>query len=172
MDPRHQEALIQRLIANPHDQAAISEAHAAGQQDPEGYGKLLERVGLGTPEPALASHWLNEAANVWMTTFNDAARAVEALLLAVDRDPAGETAYSRLQELYRGSTDSEQATLLLERRAYAFAKNCGEDPSLLPQAITFLKEVARRTEKSDPKRSRAALAKALLLEGSVGAGAK
>lgn len=166
MDPRHQEALIQRLIANPHDQAAISEAHAAGQQDPEGYGKLLERVGLGTPEPALASHWLNEAANVWMTTFNDAARAVEALLLAVDRDPAGETAYSRLQELYRGSTDSEQATLLLERRAYAFAKNCGEDPSLLPQAITFLKEVARRTEKSDPKRSRAALAKALLLEGS------
>lgn len=164
MDPRHQEALIQRLISNPHDQAAIAEAHAAGQQDPEGYGKLLERVGLGTPEPALASHWLNEAANVWMTTFNDAPRAVEALLHALDRDPGGETAYSRLQELYRTSTEPEQATVLLERRAYAYVGQVGQDPSLVPAAVACLKEVARRTEKSDPKRSRAALGKALSLE--------
>lgn len=164
MDPRHQEALIQRLISNPHDQAAIAEAHAAGQQDPEGYGKLLERVGLGTPEPALASHWLNEAANVWMTTFNDAPRAVEALLQALDRDPSGETAYSRLQELYRASTDPEQATVLLERRAYAYVVHAAQDPSLVPAAVACLKEVGRRTEKSDPKRSRAALGKALALE--------
>jgi tetratricopeptide (TPR) repeat protein len=166
MDPRHQDALVQRLISNPHDQAAIAEAHAAGQQDPEAYGKLLERVGLGTPEPALASHWLNEAANVWMTTFNDPTRAVEALLQAVDRDPAGETAYSRLQELYRTSTDSEQATTLLERRAYAYATRAAEDPSLTAPAVTALKEVARRTEKSDPKRSRAALSRALGLDPS------
>lgn len=164
MDPRHQEALVQRLISNPHDQAAIAEAHSAGQQDPEAYGKLLERVGLGTPEPALASHWLNEAANVWMTTFNDAGRAVEALLQALDRDPGGETAYSRLQELYRASTDADQATLLLERRAYAFANQVTQDPSLVPSAVAALKDVARRTEKADPKRSRAALGKALALE--------
>jgi hypothetical protein len=59
MDPRYQEALVQRLIGNPHDQAAIAEAHASGQTDPEGYARLLEKVGLGTPEPSLAAHWLN-----------------------------------------------------------------------------------------------------------------
>lgn len=124
----------------------------------------MERVGLGTPEPALASHWLNEAANVWMTTFNDAGRAVEALLQALDRDPGGETAYSRLQELYRASTDAEQATLLLERRAHAYANQAVQDPSLVPAAVAALKDIARRTEKSDPKRSRAALGKALALD--------
>lgn len=126
----------------------------------------MERVGLGTPEPALASHWLNEAANVWMTTFNDAGRAVEALLQALDRDPGGETAYSRLQELYRASTDADQAMLLVERRAHAYASQVAQDPSLLPAAVAALKDVARRTEKSDPKRSRAALGKALALEPS------
>lgn len=163
MDPRHQEALIQRLIANPHDQAAIAEAHAAGQQDPESYGRLLERVGQGTSEPALAGHWLNEAANVWMTTFNDVGRAVESLLQAVDRDPAGENAYNRLQELYRASADPEQATTLLERRAYAYATHAAQDAALVPAAVAALREVARRTEKSDPKRARAAEGRALAL---------
>ena len=89
MDPREMDALVQRLVQNAHDQDAIMQAHRAGQQDPRGYATLLEKVGTATVDPALASHWLTEAANVWVLSLNDAHRAARALMIAIDRDQIG-----------------------------------------------------------------------------------
>ena len=80
MDPREIDALVQRLVQDPHDQDAILHAHSAGQQDPRAYAMLLEKVGTATVDPALASHWLTEAANVWVLSLNDAHRAARALM--------------------------------------------------------------------------------------------
>ena len=81
------EALVQRLVQNPHDQDAITQAHAAGQRDPKSYAMLLEKVGTATADPAFAAHWLTEAANVWSVTLGDAHRAARALMIAIDRAP-------------------------------------------------------------------------------------
>ncbi len=59
------EALVQRLVHNPHDQEAIRYAHHAGQSDPRSYAMLLEKVGTATQDPTFACHWLTEAAQVW-----------------------------------------------------------------------------------------------------------
>ena len=42
MDPREIEMLIQRLVANPHDEEALAYAHRAGMNDPRSYAMLLE----------------------------------------------------------------------------------------------------------------------------------
>lgn len=166
MDPSQQDALVKRLIANPHDQSAIAEAHTAGQQNPEAYARLLERVGQGTAEPALASHWLCEAANVWQTTFGDVARTAEALLQAVDRQPTADQAYARLEELYRTATDETSLTALMERRAHAFEKHSERDASLRPRAVALFREVAQRLEQREPARSRSVLRHVVELEPS------
>ena len=101
MDPRETEALVQRLVQNPHDQDAITQAHHAGQSDPKAYALLLEKVGTATSDPAFACHWLTESANVWTTTLGDAHRAARALMIAIDRDPTQPTPAERLAELYR-----------------------------------------------------------------------
>ena len=106
MDPSEMDSLVRRLVQNPHDQEAITRAHHAGQSDPRAYATVLEKVGTSTTDPALSSHWLTEAANVWITTLNDHHRAAKALLLAVDRDPAQATAVERLTELYNATQDS------------------------------------------------------------------
>src|SRR5690606_175327 len=145
---------------------AIAEAHTAGQQNPEAYARLLERVGQGTAEPALASHWLCEAANVWQTTFGDVARTAEALLQAVDRQPTADQAYARLEELYRTATDEASLTALMERRAHAFEKHSERDASLRPRAVALFREVAQRLEQREPARSRSVLRHVVDLEPS------
>src|SRR5215510_8152770 len=54
MDPREMETLIQRLVANPHDEEALAYAHRAGTVDPRAYAILLEKVGQATTDPAHA----------------------------------------------------------------------------------------------------------------------
>jgi len=62
---------------------------APGSKDPRSYAHaFLEKGGHGErPIPQLASHWLTEAANVWILSLNDAHRAARALMIAIDRDP-------------------------------------------------------------------------------------
>ena len=67
MDPAQIETLVRRLVANPHDEAALTEAHQAGTRDPQAYAGLLERVGTATTDPMFAAHWFSEAANVWVS---------------------------------------------------------------------------------------------------------
>ncbi|MBN2191463.1 MAG: hypothetical protein JW751_01500, partial [Polyangiaceae bacterium] len=121
MDLRDMEALVQRLVQNPHDQEAIAYAHHAGQSDPKWYAMLLERVGTATSDPAFASYWLTQAADVWTTTLGDAHRAARALMIAIDRDPAQPAAADKLEELYREKGDTKALVALLERRAKALA---------------------------------------------------
>jgi hypothetical protein len=113
------ETLVQRLVQNPHDQDTITFAHQAGQSDPKSYAMLLEKVGTATSDPAVACHWLTEAANVWSTTLGDAHRAARALMIAIDRDPTQATPADRLAELYREKGDTKALVALLERRAKA-----------------------------------------------------
>src|SRR5208282_2747794 len=84
MDPGEIDALVKRLVANPHDEESLAYAHRAGTTDPKAYAFLLEKVGTETPDPVYASHWLSEAANVWSTTLGDAHRAARVLMMAVD----------------------------------------------------------------------------------------
>ena len=137
------DALVQRLVQNPHDQDAILHAHSAGQQDPRSYAMLLEKVGTATADPALASHWLTEAANVWVLSLNDAHRAARALMIAIDRDPTQPAPAERLAELYREKGDAKALAALLERRAKALAPLAQRDPAMRPAVAGIHEELGR-----------------------------
>jgi hypothetical protein len=143
MDPRETEALVQRLVHNPHDQDAITQAHHAGQSDPKAYALLLEKVGTATSDPAFACHWLTESANVWTTTLGDAHRAARALMIAIDRDPTQPTPAERLAELYREKGDTKALVALLERRAKALSVVAQQDLSLRTQVATIHEELGQ-----------------------------
>src|ERR1700744_6550888 len=115
MDPREMETLIQRLVANPHDEEALAYAHRAGSVDPRSYAILLEKVGQATEDPAYAAHWLSEAANVWSTTIGDAHHAARTLMIAIEKDPTARTAAERLGQLSRDKGDLKALVALLER---------------------------------------------------------
>lgn len=118
-------------------------AHSAGQQDPRAYAMLLEKVGTATADPALASHWLTEAANVWILSLNDAHRAARALMIAIDRDPTQAGPADRLAELYREKGDAKALAALLERRAKALAALAQRDPSVRPAVAGIHEELGR-----------------------------
>lgn len=143
MDPRETEALVQRLVQNPHDQDAITQAHQAGLSDPKGYALLLEKVGTATSDPAFACHWLTESANVWITTLGDAHRAARALMIAIDRDPTQSTPAERLADLYREKGDTKALVALLERRAKALALIAQQDVSLRAQVAGIHEELGQ-----------------------------
>ena len=137
------EALVQRLVQNPHDQEAIAYAHHAGQSDPKWYAMLLERVGTATSDPAFASYWLTQAADVWTTTLGDAHKAARALMIAIDRDPTQAAAADKLAELYRGKGDTKALVALLERRAKALAPLAQQDGEMRAHVATIHEELGR-----------------------------
>lgn len=137
------EALVQRLVQNPHDQEAITYAHHAGQSDPRSYAMLLEKVGTATSDPAFACHWLTEAANVWSTTLGDAHRAARALMIAIDRDPTQPTPAERLADLYREKGDIKALVALLERRAKALAPLAQHDGEMRAHVAGLHEELGR-----------------------------
>ncbi len=141
MDPREVDALVQRLIANPHDQEALAYAHQAGASDPRSYATLLERVGRETPDPAYASHWLSESANVWSTTLGDAHHAAEVLLLAVVKDPTQDLAADRLAQLYREKGDTKGLAALLEKRVKMLAPLASQDPQWIAKLAAMHEEL-------------------------------
>ncbi|MCC6217742.1 MAG: hypothetical protein IT376_22985 [Polyangiaceae bacterium] len=143
MDPREMDALVARLVQNPHDQEALGWAHQAGQSDPRSYAMLLEKVGTATQDPAFASHWLTEAANVWSTTLGDAHRAARALMIAIDRDPTQPNPADRLAELYREKGDVKALVALLERRAKALAPHAGQDSDMRAHVAGLHEELGR-----------------------------
>src|SRR5689334_1232421 len=116
MDPSEVEALVARLLANPHDEEALAYAHQAGGADPKGYALLLERVGNESGDPAYSAHWLSEAANVWLSALGDAHRAARVLMAAIDKDPTQSVAADRLAQLYRDKGDAKALVALLDRR--------------------------------------------------------
>src|SRR3984893_7566767 len=101
MDPGEIDALVRRLVQNPHDEEALAYAHQAGASHPKPDPRPRERVGGETDAPVYASHWLSEAANVWSTTLGDAHRAARVLMMAIDKDPTQNVAAERLAPLYR-----------------------------------------------------------------------
>lgn len=135
------DALVQRLVRNPHDEEAITYAHHAGQSDPRSYAMLLEQVGRTTSDPLFACHWLTEAANVWATTLGDAHRAARALMTAIDRDPSQPAPAERLAELYREKGDNKALVALLERRAKALAAGA-DDPQMAAYVASLHQELA------------------------------
>ena len=143
MDPSQIDALVQRLVANPHDEEALAYAHQAGSQDPKSYALMLERVGAETRDPAYASHWLSEAANVWSTTLGDAHRAARVLMQAIDRDPTQRTAAERLAQLYRDKGDIKALVALLERRAKALAPLAPQAPEIRAELASMHEELGR-----------------------------
>ncbi len=135
------DALVQRLVRNPHDEEAITYAHHAGQTDPRSYAMLLEQVGRTTSDPLFACHWLTESANVWATTLGDAHRAARALMTAIDRDPSQPAPAERLAELYREKGDNKALVALLERRAKALAAGA-DDPQMAAYVASLHQELA------------------------------
>lgn len=143
MDPSEFDAIVQRLVADPHDEEALAYAHHAGQSDPKAYAVLLERVGNETQDPAYASHWLSEAANVWLTALGDAHRAARVLMTAIDRDPTQQTAADRLAQLYRDKGDAKALAALLDRRAKALTPLLGQSPELRGEVAAMHEELGR-----------------------------
>ena len=143
MDSREIESIVGRLVQNPQDHEALTTAHQAGQVDPKVYATILERVGNGSSDPALASYWLTEAANVWTTALNDAPRAARALMAAIERDPTQQAAADRLAELYRERGDAKALVALLERRSKALAPLVVRDDSLRQPLAQVHEELGR-----------------------------
>lgn len=137
------EALVQRLVHNPHDQEAIRYAHHAGQSDPRSYAMLLEKVGTATQDPTFACHWLTEAAQVWSETLADAHRAARALMIAIDRDPTQPAPAEKLATLYREKGDSKALAALLERRAKALAPLAQQDAEMRAHVAGIHEELGR-----------------------------
>src|SRR3984957_2623593 len=143
MDPSQIDALVQRLVANPHDEEALSFAHQAGAADPKAYALLLERVGAETRDPSYASHWLSEAANVWSPTLGDAHRAARVLMQAIDRDPTQRMASDRLAQLYRDKGDVKALVALLERRGKALAPPAPQSAEIRVELAAMHEELGR-----------------------------
>jgi tetratricopeptide (TPR) repeat protein len=143
MDPSQIDALVQRLVSNPHDQEALAQAHQSGTSDPKSYALLLERVGTETRDPAYASHWLSEAANVWSTTVGDAHRAARVLMQAIDRDPTQRMAADRLSQLYRDKGDTKALVALLERRAKALSPLAAQNSETRQELAGMHEELGR-----------------------------
>jgi tetratricopeptide (TPR) repeat protein len=143
MDPSQVDTLIQRLVVNPHDEQALATAHQSGAADPKSYAMLLERVGAQTSDPAYASHWLSEAANVWSTTLGDAHRAARVLMQAIERDPTQRTAADRLAQLYREKGDVKALVALLERRVKALTPLANEDGEIRAELTSIHEELGR-----------------------------
>ncbi|MEN9580983.1 MAG: hypothetical protein RJA70_3992, partial [Pseudomonadota bacterium] len=153
--------LVRRLVEDPHDTQAISEAHSAGQADPEGYAKLLERVGHGTPDRALSCRWLTEAARVWSTTFEDSERAIKVLLSAVERDPTSDAVADSLTALYEAAGDPKSIAVLVERRATGVMKLADAEPELRALAASLFEELGR-LQSEQPISNRAAAKQSFL----------
>jgi tetratricopeptide (TPR) repeat protein len=143
MDPSQIDVLVQRLVANPHDEEALTAAHQSGAADPKSYALLLERVGAQTRDPAYAAHWMSEAANVWSTTLGDAHRAARVLMQAIERDPTQASAADRLAQLYRDKGDSKALVALLERRAKALAPLVGQNDEVRVELTGIHEELGR-----------------------------
>jgi len=143
MDPSQIDVLVQRLVANPHDEEALTAAHQSGAADPKSYALLLERVGAQTRDPAYASHWMSEAANVWSTTLGDAHRAARVLMQAIDRDPTQASAADRLAQLYRDKGDSKALVALLERRAKALGPLAAQSGEVRVELTSVHEELGR-----------------------------
>ena len=143
MDSREIESIVGRLVQNPHDHEALTMAHQAGQSDPKVYATILERVGNGSTDPALACYWLTEAANVWTTALSDAPRAARALMAAIERDPTQAAAADRLAELYRERGDAKALVALLERRSKALTPLAARDSSLRQPLAQVHEELGR-----------------------------
>ena len=137
------DALVQRLVANPHDEEALAYAHSAGESDPKSYAFMLEKVGNESPDPAYAAHWLSEAANVWSTTLGDAHRAARVLMMAIDKDPTQQTAAERLAQLYRDKGDAKALVALLDRRSKALAPLLPSQPAIRTELAAMHEELGR-----------------------------
>jgi len=141
------EALIECLVANPHDTDALARAHRQGEADPQGYAYLLEQVGTRTPDPSYASHWLSEAANIWSVTLGDAHRAARVLMIAVDRDPTQALAADRLAQLYRDKGDVKALVAMLDRRVKLLTPVLATQPeagvTLRPLLATLHEELGK-----------------------------
>lgn len=143
MERAEVDRLVQRLVENPHDGDSLASAHQAGEQDPQAYAMLLERVGSDTPDPAYAAHWLAEAANVWSTTLGDAHRAARVLMMAIEKHPTAQVAAERLAQLYRDKGDAKALVALLDRRAKALAPLAAQDPELRGELAGMHEELGR-----------------------------
>ncbi|HVY45033.1 MAG TPA: hypothetical protein VHB21_04100, partial [Minicystis sp.] len=142
MDPREMETLIQRLVANPHDEQALAYAHQAGTADPRSYAILLEKVGEASSDPTYAAHWLSEAANVWSTTIGDAHHAARTLMRAIEKDPTG-TAGERLAQLYRDKGDQKALVALLEKLVKLLTPLQYDRPEVRTQLVQMHEELGR-----------------------------
>jgi tetratricopeptide (TPR) repeat protein len=143
MDPQEIDELVRRLVANPHDEDALAYAHQQGGADPKSYALMLERVGAETQDAAYASHWLSEAANIWLTTLGDAHRAARVLMQSIDRDPTQRVAADRLAQLYREKGDVKALVALLERRAKALAPLSTDSPEIRQELAAMHEELGR-----------------------------
>ncbi len=167
MDRSEIDGLVERLVADPHDEEALAYAHREGEADPKSYAQLLERVGSDTRDPAYASHWLSEAANVWSTTLNDVHRAARLLMMAVDKDPTQQVAAERLAALYREKGDTKALVALLDRRAKAMAPLVAQQPELRDELAGMHEEMGRlwaEAPLSQPKKAIDAFRRAIELD--------
>lgn len=136
-------SLVQRLVADPEDQAALAQAAAVGQTDPAQYAELLEAVGEGTESASIAGQWFSEAGNVWLESASDVHRSASAFMRAVDLDGKNPAPAERLADLYRGEGDSKALAALLERRVRVLTPEVGVDPAVSATLVALHEELGR-----------------------------
>ena len=167
MDSAELDSLVKRLVANPHDEEALAYAHRAGEEDPKAYAAFLEKVGERTTDPAYASHWLSEAANVYIATLGDAHRAAAILKNAIDKDPTHQVAAERLAQLYRERGEVKALVGLLNHRASKLQPLIATQPELKTEVAAMHEELGRLWSEaplSNPKKAIESFKRAMELD--------
>ncbi len=149
MDSAQIEMLVQRLVADPHDENALALAHQAGTQDPQGYAMLLERVAQTTTDEVFAAHWYSEAAMVW-ESLGDTTQCNRLLQAGANRDPSNQAVVDRVTEVLRSTGDTAALVELLERVAAAVKPILHEQAELRPMLMSAHEELAGLHGESNP----------------------
>ncbi|MBP9112784.1 MAG: hypothetical protein KBF88_08240, partial [Polyangiaceae bacterium] len=130
MDFRNLERLVERLVANPHDEEALAQAYDVSASDLPSYADLLERVGAQTVDPVLSSYWFTEAGNVWLDSLKEDHKAAALFKDAIEKDPTQSTPAQKLAEIYRSKEAFKELCSLFEWRIKALERVVAHDPRL------------------------------------------
>ncbi|HUU00878.1 MAG TPA: tetratricopeptide repeat protein [Myxococcota bacterium] len=117
----YQEALRLRPDHLPAIKALKRIKQAQGDQ--QAVIGLLDREGSVTRDPAQAIATLLQAAQIYIESFDDPARAAECLFKVLERDPEEVQAFGRLEALLIKQADWERLSILYRNRIGVTADN-------------------------------------------------
>jgi hypothetical protein len=170
MTPIEKPDLLQRLVDEPYDSAALCDLYALLGDEPEPYAKLLETAAEQCADRTAASHYLTEAGRTYLEALHDVPEGCRLIGRAVDLDPLNGRAADLLASTVADALRGADYGGLLKRRAEVLERLARHDRSLLLSAVEAWERYAENIVRAGapPEEAIQAMARALdLMRGSV-----